>query len=92
MRQCRISSCCKLAHHPCCADCKDRTCTARCLNSPERCGCWWDTALRPSKIDRDKVLRLHNQGLLQKEIARRLRCSTSSVSAILWEMGVRSRG
>lgn len=97
MRRCKIASCCKLAHHPCCADCKDKTCTVRCWNSPECCGCWEDSSpvskrSRKSKIDRQELLRLHGQGLLQREIAQRVGCSASSVSAALRKMGVRRYG
>lgn len=97
MRQCRIASVCRLAHHPCCADCKDRTCDRRCWNSPERCGCWVESGpsqakVRQTKVDRQKLLRLHKQGLLQKDIARRLGCSPSTVSAALRGMGVKQYG
>lgn len=93
MRQCRIASCCKLAHHPCCADCKDKTCQVRCQNSPERCGCWEDYAPRTyrprkSKIDHQELLRLHGQGLTQREIAKKLGCAPSLVAYTLRKMGV----
>lgn len=97
MRQCKIASGCKLAHHPCCADCRDRTCDRRCWNSPDRCGCWVEDSpsrakVRQTKIDRQKLLRLHKQGLLQKEIAQRLGCSPSTVSAALRELEVTGHG
>ncbi len=104
MRQCRIASCCKLAHHPCCVDCKNRACESRCMNSPERCGCCENNyaprrkAAPPAKhsytgkIDREELLRLNNLGLRQREIAPRLGCSASRVSAILRDMGVRRYG
>lgn len=102
MRQCKIASCCKLSHHPCCKDCKEHTCTNRCLNSPKRCGCWWESAppheaspnprKGKSKIDRQELLRLHDLGLLQREIAERVGCSASMVSATLRKMGVRRYG
>lgn len=99
MRMCKIASCCKLAHHPCCKDCKDKRCDARCLNSPEHCGCWEDSApprnrvqSRKSKINRQELLRLHEQGLLLREIAQRLGCGTTIVSTTLRKMGVKRYG
>lgn len=73
MRQCRIAGSCKILYHPCCVDCKERACTNRCQNSPERCGCWdyfGPTQKAPSplkgrtKINQEDLLRLHKQGLL----------------------------
>ena len=98
MRRYKIPSGCKLPHRPCCADCKDRACEVRCLNSPERCGCYWEEPepspkrARRSKIDRKELLRLHKLGLLQRDIAARMGCSVAMVSATLREMGVRRYG
>lgn len=101
MRRCKIPTGCKLPHHPCCADCKDKTCTARCWNSPERCGCWEDSATvylkavrpgRPAKVDPQEVLPLHRQGLLQFQIAMRLGCAPATVSRILKKLGVIGHG
>lgn len=101
MRHCKIPTGCKLPHHPCCADCKDKTCTARCWNSPSRCGCWEDSpdpkskASHPglrSKINTQEVLSLHRQGLLQFQIAMRLECAPATVSRILRKLGVTGHG
>lgn len=96
MRRCKIAACCPLAHHPCCADCKDKTCQTRCWNSPERCKCWeeWTPirAPRKSKVDVELLLALHDQGLLQRDIADRLGCSTSTVSSVLRKQGVKRYG
>ncbi len=101
MRRCKIPTGCKLPHHPCCADCKDKTCTARCWNSPERCGCWADSPEpkaeaarpgRPTKIDAQEVLHLYQQGLLQFQIAQRLECNPNTVSRILRKLGVKRYG
>lgn len=99
MRRCKIPAGCKLPHHPCCADCKDKACKARCWNSPNRCGCWENAPgskgpirERKSKLDTEELLRLHKQGLLQREIALRLGCSSSTVSAALRKMGVNRYG
>lgn len=98
MRMCKIASVCKIPCHPCCVDCKVKSCEARCLNSPELCGCWEESAPprkakpRKSKIDSQELLRLHKQGLLQREIAKRLGCSAGSVSTALRSMGVKRYG
>lgn len=39
MRRCKIPVGCKKADKPCCADCSDKTCQARCQNSPNLCNC-----------------------------------------------------
>lgn len=39
-------------------------------------------------MDREEIVRLYKSGLLQYQIASRLKCSTSGVSAVLKEMGV----
>ncbi len=101
MRRCKIPTGCKLPAHPCCADCGDKTCEARCWNSPERCGCWEDSSApeskatqpgRPAKIDPQTVLALYRQGLLQFQIAQRLECSPAAVSRILRKLGVTGHG
>lgn len=101
MRRCKIPTGCKLPARPCCADCGDKTCTARCWNSPERCGCWTEFSSSPaedarrggkSKLDAQKLLSLHEQGLSQREIAQRLGCGKSSVSATLRKLGVKRYG
>lgn len=43
-------------------------------------------------IDDDKILELHRQGLLQKEIAKELGCASGTVSHHLLSMGIRKRG
>lgn len=101
MRRCKISVGCKLPTHPCCADCGDKTCEARCWNSPSRCGCWEDSPEpqskavrrgRPTKVDTQAVLALYQQGLLQYQIAQRLECSPVTVSRILRKLGVTRNG
>ena len=101
MRRCKIPTGCKLPTHPCCADCGDKTCTARCWNSPERCGCWEDSSTvylksvrpgRPAKASPQEVLALYQQGLLQYQIAQRLECSPTTVSRILKKLGVTGHG
>lgn len=101
MRRCKIPTGCKLPHHPCCADCGDKTCTARCWNSPNRCGCWENSSVpqsettkpgRPTKIDAQEVLALYHQGLLQYQIAMRLGCNPNTVSRILRKLGVTRNG
>ena len=100
MRRCQIapSSCIRL-DRLCCVDCTDKICQTRCLNAPERCGCWENVpdpspgkCGRKQELDRNEVVRLYNEGLLQYQIALRLKCSTTTVSAILKEMGVVRRG
>lgn len=98
MRQCTIppSSCCHPDSTPCCKDCQERGCPARCLNDPARCHCWEDKP--PRKKRERKVSPLHvaylygQAGLTQAEIARQLGCSIKAVAAILREMGVGNRG
>ena len=34
MRRCKIPTGCKRLDTPCCVDCKDKTCLARCQNQP----------------------------------------------------------
>lgn len=101
MRRCKIPTDCKLQSRPCCADCKDKTCEARCWNSPNRCGCWEDSpepqskATQPgrrAKIDAQEVLALYRQGLLQFQIAQRLECNPNTVSRILRKLGVTGHG
>lgn len=97
MRRCKIPTGCKLPSRPCCADCGDKTCEARCWNSPSRCGCWEDSSEpqskgRPAKIDPQEILALYRQGLLQYQIALRLECSPAAVSRILRKLGVTRNG
>jgi len=82
---------------PCCADCAEDGCAARCQNHPDRCRCWRDgPPLRPrertGKLDRAAILRLREAGLLQREIAERLGCSPSGVSAVLRQAGRDAHG
>lgn len=101
MRRCKIPTGCKLSAHPCCADCGDQTCEARCWNRPNRCGCWEDLSApqpetaqpgRPTKIDAQEVLAMYQQGLLQYQIAMRLGCNPNTVSRILRKLGVTGHG
>ena len=91
MRRCKTAPPrCRQPGKPCCADCQDKTCQDRCWNDPKRCGCWDEGPLpkkreRETRLDRAEIYRLHGQGLLQREIAARLGCSNSSVSAVLRE-------
>lgn len=95
MRICKIAVGCRQLSHPCCADCGDKTCQARCLNSPSRCGCC-DNGLpkrtRRSKIDDEQLLALSHKGLLQRDIANILGCSAANVSARLRRLGVTRYG
>ena len=98
MRRCNIPppSCKHRYSTPCCKDCKEAGCETRCQNDPARCHCWADRPPsqrkeRPARLDREAILRLYGLGLLQKEIAERLGCSRSSVSAVLHEMGGTNR-
>ena len=95
MRRCVIqpSSCRHKYAAPCCRECPETDCLSRCENTPERCRCWRDgpptqPKERKTKLDRAEIVRLHKQGLLQREIAERLGCSTSGVSAVLRELEV----
>ena len=99
MRQCKTAppGCTRLGK-PCCEDCTDKTCQARCLNAPQRCGCWEDVpdpvtgkCGRRPEVDREEIVRLYKEGLLQYQIALRLKCGTSTVSAVLRSMGVTRR-
>lgn len=101
MRCCKISVGCKLPTHPCCADCGDKTCEARCWNSPSRCGCWEDSSTpylkavrpgRPTKIDAQEVVSMYQKGLFQWMIAQRMGCSPATVSRILRKLGVTRNG
>lgn len=98
MRRCKIPppSCCHSRSAPCCKDCQERDCSARCLNDPARCRCWEDKPPRgrgQHKVDALQVAYLYGQaGLTQAEIAERLGCSRHTVGAILREMGVGRHG
>ena len=106
MKRCKIApgpGACKQPGGPCCKDCASKPCQSRCLNDPKWCGCWSDEPCRghwpppkkrgsKPKLDRDKIVRLYKSGLLQREVASRLGCSVSGVSAVLKEMGVVCRG
>lgn len=102
MKRCKIAPPrCKQPGQPCCADCNDKTCRARCRNNPTRCGCWEEgppprpRGTRrgpPRKVDTLKIAWLHGQGLTQKEIARRLGCHPHTVSNVLREMEANKSG
>ncbi len=97
MRRCKIPTGCKLPSRPCCADCGDKTCAARCQNRPERCGCWTDEAKNPHrggrrKVDPQELLNLHKQQLSQREIAQRMGCGKSTVNAALRKLEVKRYG
>lgn len=96
MKWCKIApGKCKRPGSPCCRSCTDKTCQVRCLNDPEWCGCFWEDNPLPRnkpRLNREEIVRLYKSGLLQYQIAARLGCSTSGVSAVLKEMGVVSRG
>lgn len=92
MRRCKISTGCKLPDKPCCADCRDRTCPARCRNAPQRCGCVEEGPPprarerhggTPRKVDRLKVAWLRAQGYSIRRIADDLGCSKTTVCKIL---------
>lgn len=40
MSRCKIPAGCGRADTPCCVDCNNMVCPARCRNLPEWCGCW----------------------------------------------------
>lgn len=99
MRWCKIApGKCKRPGGPCCKDCSNKTCRSRCLNDPKWCGCFWEDKPLPRKrgkkpsLDREKIVHLYKSGLRQYQIAARLGCSTSGVSAVLKEVGVTCRG
>ena len=91
MKWCKIApGKCKRPGGPCCKNCVDKTCRVRCLNDPRWCGCFWEDKPLPRnkpRLDREEIARLYEAGLLQREIASRLGCSTSGVSAVLKEIG-----
>ncbi|MBD5118542.1 MAG: helix-turn-helix domain-containing protein [Clostridiales bacterium] len=95
MRRCKISVGCKRADKLCCTDCSDKTCQARCQNSPSRCKCWEEgppPRQRERKVSSLQVAWLYSQGFSQAEVARRLGCCRNTVIAILRELGVDCRG
>lgn len=96
MRRCTIASGCRNPDKPCCADCQDKICQARCLNSPAQCGCWKEGApprrRKERKVSSLQVAWLYGQGFSQAEVARRLGCHRNTVIAILRELGVTCRG
>lgn len=98
MRRCNTApSRCQQPGRPCCKDCPDKTCRARCWNDPGRCGCWEGRPPpkkreRPVKPDRAEILHLHEKGILQQEITARLGGSVSSMRKVLREMGVKAYG
>lgn len=93
MRRCKIppTSCCHRHSAPCCKDCREKGCAARCQNDPRRCGCWED---KPPKRERKRkvsplqVVGLYSAGRTQAEIAAQLGCCRNTVAAILREAGV----
>lgn len=97
MRRCKIAAGCKRPDKPCCVDCPDKTCQARCKNHPSRCACWEEGPPPRSRRERKvvsalQVAWLYSQGFSQREIARRLGCCRNTVAAILREAGVNCRG
>lgn len=88
MRRCKIpAGTCTQPDKPCCVDCPDKTCQARCENHPKRCGQWTDGEPkgRPDKrkYDHAEMARLRAQGLSNREIAKRLGCGKSTVVSAL---------
>lgn len=87
MRRCKIPTGCKRLDTPCCVDCKDKTCLARCQNLPQWCNCWVEAQPprrgAPRRLDWDKVRQLHEAGLSQAQIADRLNVHRHTVSRIL---------
>lgn len=96
MRRCKIPTGCKRLDTPCCVDCKDKTCQARCWNDPKHCGCWEnDPPPRrgaPRRIDWDKVRQLHKDGLSRLNIAAELGISLQSVNNILRRLEAEKHG
>lgn len=87
MRRCKIPVGCKRRDTPCCVDCKDETCLARCQNLPQRCNCLAEEPPprrgAPSKLDGNEVRQLREAGLSQAQIADRLNIHQHTVSRIL---------
>ena len=84
-----------MADKPCCADCGDKTCEAKCQNKPERCGCWEEgPPPKPRaprgcyrKVDTLQIALLYGKGLSKAEIARYLGYARSTVFNALQRMG-----
>lgn len=98
MRRCCITppSCRHQHASPCCKDCAEADCETRCRNDPDRCHCWTNKPPRQTaqgkpkpKVDREKIFRLHQQGLTQRDIAERIGCCRATVNNALHEKGVR---
>lgn len=93
MRICTIHSCRYTGDRRCCIDC-DKNCPDRCLNHPDRCKCCADEEPREkgyhkSWVNTADVLRLAEQGLLYKDIARILHCSETTVTNHMNKAGYR---
>ena len=87
MRRCKIPTGCKRLDTPCCVDCKDKTCLARCQNQPQWCNCREEAPPprrgAPRRLDWDKVRQLHGEGLSQLQIAAQLDTCPQTVNKIL---------
>ena len=93
MRRCKIAPpSCTQSGTPCCADCGNKACPARCQNSPALCGCWEKAPPprkrqgAPRKADPLKAAWLYSQGMTQAEIARWLGCHRHTVAQALREV------
>lgn len=102
MRRCKIApQVCLRYGTPCCKDCKNQDCPARCQNSPERCNCVEDDP-PPRKrgkgkgggryLDWDEIARLRGLDLTIAQIAEQMGCSIQAVSDALRKRGVSKGG
>ena len=96
MRRCKIPTGCKRLDTPCCVDCKDKTCLARCQNQPQWCNCWEEAPPprrgAPRRLDWDKVRHLHEAGLSQLQIAAQLDTCPQTVNKILRRLEAEKHG
>lgn len=96
MRRCKIPTGCKRLDTPCCVDCKDETCLARCQNQPQWCNCWEEAPPprrgAPRRLDWDKVRQLHEDGLSQLQIAAQLDTCPQTVNKILRRLEAEQHG
>lgn len=88
---CKIVRCKRTEKYTCCADCTATDCEERCKNTPEKCGvCGVEQKRsRPGrrKYDQVQILKLYRSGLSKVEVAERMGCAKSTVTAALKEAG-----
>lgn len=94
-RCCKIYKCAKQGDI-CCADCDNRICLNRCLNSPERCGCVLappEPRRRRETYDHEAIYRLVLKGMTNDQVADIIGCAPSTVGKVAREHGIfRPRG